>query len=93
MDVDEIAWWENVGGAGTSWIKHIIDDQYHQAQCVYSEDVDNDGDMDVVGAAAQVGGIYWWENLDGSAEHWAQHLLVQSNPGTYSLYSSDIDGS
>ena len=47
-----ITWWENLTGAGTSWTKHTIDGAFVAAISVHAADVDGDGDLDVLGAAA-----------------------------------------
>ncbi len=91
-DDNQIAWWENEGGSGTSWVKHIVQSAYHGAEIVYAEDLDDDGDMDVLGVASQLSGISWWENFNGSGTSWVQHDLTANFPGVYSLYSADIDG-
>jgi len=90
-DDDEIAWWENLGGSEIRWTKHIIDAAFNGAQCVYSEDVDDDGDMDVLGAASHVSGIAWWENVDGSGTSWFRHDLSDNFPVVYSICSGDLD--
>ncbi|MCK4670998.1 MAG: VCBS repeat-containing protein, partial [Candidatus Aegiribacteria sp.] len=43
-----ITWWENIDGSGTSWIEHTIDESFDGANSAYSEDIDGDGDMDVL---------------------------------------------
>ncbi len=47
-----IAWWENTAGDGTVWTEHTIDGAFNGASSEYVADVDGDGDMDVLGAAA-----------------------------------------
>jgi len=37
---DDITWWENVDGSGTSWTEHTIDGDFDGASSVYSEDID-----------------------------------------------------
>ena len=45
-----------------NWTKHTVDDMFANAQSVYAADVDGDGDMDVLGAAAGESTISWWES-------------------------------
>jgi len=83
-----IACWENMDGTGTSWTEHIVEDGFENANSVYSEDIDGDGDMDVLGTAFY-DGIAWWENSDTSpGVLWTMHTFA----GAMSCYSEDIDG-
>ncbi len=59
---DEITWWENTNGIGTTWTMHTVDDDFDGASFVYAEDVDGDGDMDILVAAYGADEITWWEN-------------------------------
>ncbi len=88
---DDIAWWENLDGSGTSWNKQIIAGNFDYAYCVYSQDIDGDGDMDVLGAAAFADDITWWENADGSGESWIEHNVDDYFDHPLSVYSEDID--
>jgi hypothetical protein len=89
---DDITWWENIDGSGTSWIEHTIDGDFDGARSVYSEDVDNDGDMDVLGAAEWADDITWWENADGSGTSWTEHTVDSDFIGSRSVYSADVNG-
>ncbi len=90
---DDISWWENANGSGTSWVKHIVDGNFWGAYSVYSEDLDNDGDMDILGACYYQADrdITWWENLNGSGTSWAAHLVDPNLGGANSVYSEDIN--
>jgi hypothetical protein len=59
---DDITWWENATGDGTSWTEHTIDGSFNGAHSVHAADVDGDGDQDVLGAATYGDDITWWEN-------------------------------
>ena len=45
---DDIAWWENADGAGTSWNFHIVDATFNGAVSVGAADIDGDGTADYV---------------------------------------------
>ncbi len=89
---DDIIWWENDNGSGTSWTEHIVDGNFNAARCVYSEDIDGDGYMDILGAARLADDITWWENDNGSGTSWTEHNVDGDFDGAYSVYSADIDG-
>ena len=58
---NDITWWENVDGSGTSWTEHIVDGDFAGTRSVYSADVNGDGYMDVLGAAYSDNDITWWD--------------------------------
>ena len=89
---DDITWWENIDGLGTSWTEHTVDGSFEGAKCVYSEDMDGDGDMDILGAAFNTDDITWWENEDGSGTSWTEHTVDGGFDGAFSVHSEDIDG-
>ena len=69
--------------------KYTIDGSFDGATSVYAADVDNDGDMDVLGAVYWSGDIVWWEN-DGS-ENFTKHIIDGSFSGALSVYAADVD--
>jgi hypothetical protein len=83
-----IVWWANDDGSGASWTEHIIDNDGGQGPA-YAEDVDGDGDMDVIARAS----IYlnWWENDDGSGTSWTEHY-VGWDYLLSSVHGADVDG-
>ncbi len=89
---DDIAWWENMDGSGTIWTEHNIAPNFDGAYSVYSQDIDDDGDMDVLGAAMNGGAITWWKNEDGLGTIWTEHTVTWSFYGAASVYAEDIDG-
>ena len=89
---DEVTWWENLDGSGTSWTEHIIDDYYNCAISVYSEDIDGDGDLDVLGSSSWKSGLLWWENVDGTGTDWGEHVIDADFYYAKIIYSEDIDG-
>lgn len=88
----DFSWWENTDGLGTAWTEHIIDTSSDGARGVYSQDIDSDGDMDVVGAVWKDGEIHWWENSDGSGTDWDDHLVSNDAYQARDVYVDDIDG-
>ncbi|UCE26759.1 MAG: VCBS repeat-containing protein, partial [Candidatus Coatesbacteria bacterium] len=89
---DDIAWWSNDDGTGTSWTKHAVDEDFDEAISVCAADVDGDGDMDVLGAAHDDDDITWWSNDDGSGTSWTEHTVDGEFDGAFSVYAADVDG-
>jgi hypothetical protein len=89
---DDITWWENTDGSGTSWTKHTVDGNFAGAASVYAADVDGDDDLDVLGAAYAADDITWWENTDGSGTSWTKHTVDGNFNGAYSVFAADVDG-
>jgi hypothetical protein len=89
---DEIAWWENVDTIGTVWSKHSVDSTYDNARAVCAEDIDGDGDIDILGAATNDDDVTWWENADTSGTTWMEHTIDDGLDGAFTVYAADIDG-
>ena len=90
---DDVIWWENIDGTGTSWIEHVIDGDFNAVNSVYSTDVDGDGDADVVGAGGynNDGSVVYWENTDGTGLSWTAHRVDGDFTNASSVYSTDMD--
>jgi len=86
----DISWWKNDGSQNFG-DKLTIDSTFAKARCVYAQDVDLDGDMDVVGAAYGDGDINWWENANGVGTSWTEHAIDTSFGGASSTYAIDMD--
>jgi len=74
-DDDEIAVWYNTDDKATKWKKQVITDSFDLAHWVYSYDLDNDGDNDIIGAACIDGEIAWWENVSDGHHGWIKHIV------------------
>ena len=71
--------WENSDATGLNWEQHTISDKYGDACDIFSVDIDNDGDLDVIGTDNQLFHIISaWENLDGIGHTWTEHIVYQS---------------
>ncbi|MCX7045660.1 MAG: FG-GAP-like repeat-containing protein [Candidatus Sumerlaeota bacterium] len=76
---NNITWFENPGTTTPIWQEHVISNALYGIQSVWAADMDGDGDMDVLQAESDVGGIHilaWWENLDGRGGQWAEHDII-----------------
>jgi hypothetical protein len=95
---NDIAWWENTAGDGSTWAEHTVDGEFDGVRSVYAADVDGDGDLDVLGAAHDANDIAWWENVDlagpgtGDGSAWTKHTVDAVFNGAWSVYAADVDG-
>ena len=77
---DRVSWFENIDGKGLSWTEHIIGNNVNGAFSTYAVDIDNDGDLDVLGAAQVTHNIILWENTTGNGNNWLEKI-VDTNLG------------
>ena len=87
---NEVAWWRNDGGDPIVWTKKTIKTSYVNAHEVYAYDMDDDGDIDVLGASAGLDEITWWRNDGGSPISWVEQKIGDCF-GARSVYVTDID--
>jgi len=87
----ELAWWENDGGSPISWTKHTIETGFYNAHEVTATDMDGDSDIDVLGAAALIDEIAWFENDGLNPIGWTKHTIDADFDGARSVKAVDID--
>ena len=88
----EVAWWRNGGGDPIVWDKQIIRSNYTGAHGIHSADLDDDGDIDVIGAAMNLGDVTIWWNEGGDPISWSEQVVAGNFNGAGYVYSHDIDG-
>ena len=89
---NKIAWYENEDGQGNFGSQQIITINADGAWSVYSTDIDNDSDMDVLSASENDNKIAWYENTDGQGSFGAQQVISTATSQPRSVYASDLDG-
>jgi hypothetical protein len=90
--MEGINWWENADGVGLVWIEHSVDANFYAALGLGLDDIDGDGDTDVIGAAYGDDEIAWWENENGLGTEWTKHSVAELFDGACSISSGDMDG-
>ncbi len=87
---DKIAWYENQGN-GHFGEQQVISTQNYFAWSVYTADLDNDGDLDVLSASSGYKGIIAWYENEGSGSFGAQQIITTEANGAFSVYAVDLD--
>jgi plastocyanin len=93
-----IYWWQRQEDG--TWSQHTVSGDFYGAKFVNTADVDSDGDLDVLGAAyygddpglGRDGRFSWFENLNGDASSWEQHLVGDMFWGAQYIDAGDLDG-
>jgi len=88
---NNIAWYENLDGAGNFSDMKLISGVEFSVLSVYAADLDNDGDNDVIAAAFNDGFITFYENLDGLGTFGPQQIINDSAIGANSVFTADLD--
>jgi hypothetical protein len=57
---------------------------------IFVEDLDMDGDMDLITSSAHAYGVWWWENIDGKTLR--QHVIDKSFSQLHAMQYVDING-
>lgn len=86
MNDDKFAWFENDGN-GNFGSQHLIDFE-EKASDICAQDLDNDGDFDII-TSADDGTLSWFEN-NGLGEF--SNQMVISDQNNRCVYSSDLNG-
>ena len=77
--------------AQVSWNSHIIHNNTHGTSSVYVCDLDNDSDLDVLGAVLEDNQIVWWRNEGGYPIVWTKFIIQYNFWSAFSVYAADID--
>ena len=82
---EEVEWCENLNGSGTSWARHLLDDEFWP-EGVHAVDVTDDGHTDIIAAVRYA--IYLYRNIDGSGDEWVR---ISVNQGSWFMDVDDAD--
>ena len=90
---NQFAWFENDGTpAQGEWTKHFIDVGLANTRTIRAADFDQDGDLDLLGTAAQANLVAWYENPGPPASDiWKLHP-IDTCPGPMHGEPVDLDG-
>ncbi|RMA57163.1 T9SS type A sorting domain-containing protein [Ulvibacter antarcticus] len=89
---DKIAWYENLDGQGTFSTEQIITSLLDSALVILAQDVDGDGDLDVIAGSNGNSEIVWFENQNGLGQFSGPIDISENNTATESILAIDFDG-
>jgi len=94
-NANTVSWWENDGNARqNNWANEwSVDTAFNGANSVFAADMDQDGDIDILGAAFNDNDVAWWENDgDPRQNNWTNQWNVDANfTGANSIFAIDMD--
>ncbi len=93
-------WWEQpVKPNEGPWVlhKHVLkgDGEGNPETCadIFVDDLDGDGDNDILMSAAHHIGVWWFENVGGSPDpKFKQHVIDDTFSQTHALHYQDVNG-
>jgi hypothetical protein len=86
------AWYENTDGLGNFGPMQPIDTDADGADSVFAADLDNDGDLDVIGGSGGDYTVGWYENEDGHGGFGPRQVLTERAVFVGSVFAADVDG-
>ncbi|MGB0950189.1 MAG: T9SS type A sorting domain-containing protein, partial [Marinirhabdus sp.] len=90
---DKIIWFENTDGQGSYTQEHLISTALDKPPDVVANDVDNDGDLDLLAIGRDATEmVVWFENLDGSGTFSDLNIITTQVSGARYVTAGDVDG-
>lgn len=92
IEDNSIIQYRNDGGSPVEWTKIIIDSNVSGARSIHANDIDGDGDIDIVGSSySGVPSVLWWRNDGGDPTIWTRQSVSQTFQNSHEVFSIDID--
>jgi len=88
---NKIAWHQNDGQVTPGFTEMAISSTATRALWVYSADLDNDGDLDVL-SSSHPGIIAWYENDGALQPSWVEHEIDTGVARSNSVHAADLTG-
>jgi len=88
---NRITWFENLDGQGNFGSSRTISIDAKATQSVFVEDIDDDGNMDVLFTSLVDDKVAWHKNLDGLGNFGAEQIITLNANGATCVYAADLD--
>jgi len=89
---DDVLLFINEGGNPVQWTEELIDGNFNGSHWVHACDIDNDDDIDVLGAGYMAKDIAIWYNDGETPIGWTKFTLDGNVPGALSVVAAHLDG-
>ena len=90
LDDNAVIWWRQDWSDSTVWTEFPIATNFNMSHHVAVADMDNDGDMDIIGAGYG-GDVVIWVNGQGDPLQWSEILVDDQVPGALQAKPVDLD--
>jgi hypothetical protein len=88
----KVLWWKSNGQEPFTWTRYVIVEDYTQAHEVCADDIDDDGDIDVLTASSGLSRVDLWLNEGGDPVRWSGYIIDDYFDTAKSARAADIDG-
>lgn len=88
---NRITWFENWDGQGNFGSVRVISINANAAQSVFAEDIDDNGDRDVLFTSLIDDKVAWHRNLDGLGNFGSEQIITLNANGATCVYATDLD--
>lgn len=86
-----MSWFENTDGLGSFSSPHEVSSPGFGIFFMFVEDLDGDGDNDIMGTSGGVDLVAWWENLDGAGNFGSEQIIASSVDAPFDIFAADMD--
>lgn len=89
---NDVIWWRNDGGQPIQWTQYTVDGNFGGAHRIQAIDIDDDNDLDLLGAGYLGHQIAWWRNDGGNPIIWTKQIIGTNFTNACIAFAIDIDG-
>lgn len=92
LNDSSIAWYQNSGGATPTFSRRLVYNAAMSARSVFTADLDDDGDLDILSASYDDDTVAWFENDGAPIPTFTRRVITNAANGAASVYAADVDG-
>lgn len=89
---DTVRWYENNGARPAVFTTRVVATNIDGVQHIHADDIDHDGDKDLITASEFDNSIRWFENVGGSPPSFVPHIVTANATAVHAVYTGDADG-